>query len=189
MSRIDKILKRTDITVKPFVGAPIANIDGYINARRANEGMTPELEKELRLKYTPPPTEPKLSRWTNPVKFSDDVIIKIMYDEHVHVKLFTDEYVHVKLVVPDEHVHVKLVAPFDEAIPYLASGERIPLPVYIRCLKRCGAPDSVLFTAMKRQERISSPEFSAKLNTWLESKGSKPVKKVLKSVKKNIIPK
>lgn len=171
--RLDKILtsmRHPDKDLQPFVGAPIDDVKGYIACRRKYEDIPPEMEEELLAKYTPPPPpELKLPKWKNPIKFADDVMVSLSVSDTVHVKLSV---------------------PFEEALPYYTKGVVIPVPVLVRCYKRCGAPDDILLGIIKRNEVRQSQDMQNKLQTAIDKIGKKnPIKKVLKSVKKNMIPK
>lgn len=156
-----------DISMPRFV--PIADIDGYINCLR-RDGESEERLAEIRAKHTahlPPPPEPREPQWQLPVKFLDDVYLK--------------------LKVTEDGVRVKIIAPFEEFRKY--TGKPVPLAVRVRCFKLAGAPNDILMGIIRRQNAIESKEYQKKLQKWLDKNHKAPVKKILKSVKKKIIPK
>lgn len=161
-------LREIKCEFKPFAFAPIQNIDGYISALRHN-GESEERLAEIRAKHTlPPPPPPKPPTWTPRVKFLDQVAVT--------------------LKVKGESVKVSIVAPFDEFRKY--TGKPVPLAVRVRAFKLNGAPDEVLKDMIRTQNTIESKKHQKKITKWLEKMNHKaPAKKVLKSVKKKIIPK
>ena len=148
-----------------FVGAPIADIEGYIRARCKYEDVDPD---ELRRLYAPPPPPPPPTpRWKNPIKFYDQVLVKMTVGDTVQVQLSV---------------------PYEEALPY--RGQLLPLEVLVRCLKRCGAPDEVLLGVIKRHEIQTSDEWKTKFQGVINRiSKKKPVQKVVVAVKKKLIPK
>lgn len=149
---------------------PIQNIDGYISSLRLDGESEDKLAqiREKHLAAMPPKPESKPSEWRLPVKFLDDVMLK--------------------LKIVDGYVKVKVTAPLEELMQY--TSKPIPIAVTVRCLKRAGAPDDILRMAIEKYNHQRSSEFTKKINKWLDKMNHKtPVKKVLKSVKKKMIPK
>ena len=164
---MQRLIQRIDPEFKPFVGAPIADIEGYIQCRSKYEEIDAD---EIRKKYAPPPPpEPKQPKWKNPVKFADQVMVKFTVTDRVAVRLSV---------------------PYEEAIPYINKGKLVPMPVLVRCLKRCGAPDDILLGVIERHNKTNSDEWKQKFQGAIDRiSKKKPVNKVLVSVKKNMIPK
>ena len=169
MQRVIESMRKTDPGLAPFVPVPMLDVDGYINSLRKYQEITPDMENDLRAKYTPPaPPDPKPPKWKNPLKFTDDVLVTWSIDDTVKIKL---------------------TVPFEEMLQFTKSGKVIPMPVLVRCFKRCGAPEDILLGIIKRHELVNSDAHKQKMQDVLDRVGKKnPVKKVV-AVKKKMIPK
>ena len=157
------VLKPCQVTFKNKF-APVQDIEGYIRSLR-HDGWTEEQLETIRQKYTPPPKDPpKPPKWKCPIKFLDQVLVKMTVTDRVRIKLSV---------------------PFEEMIPYIYGPKPIPLAVRVRCYMRVGAPDELIERMIKRDTNWFTKENMDKQQAILERIfGKDPVKKVLVSVKK-----
>ena len=158
-----RVLKPCQVTFSTTF-APVQDIEGYVRSLR-HDGWTEDRLEEIRQKYTPPPKDPpKEPKWVCPIKFLDQVLVKMTVTDRVRIKLSV---------------------PFEEMIPYVYGPEPIPLGVRVRCYMRAGAPDELVERMIKRDTNWFTPENQKKQQEILERIfGKDPVKKVLVSVKK-----
>lgn len=154
-----------------FEFKPVKYLDSYLAALRIN-GTSEEELAAIKEKHTVPekPRAQSEEKWVCPVKYLDQVMVKLM--------------------VKGGKVKLDLNIPFDESLKYYKAGKIPPIETRIRCLKRAGAPRTILLKMLKQHE-----EYFTKKNLEKEQKkldkvfmrfNVKPTQKILKPVKKKI---
>lgn len=154
-----------------FKFKPIKYLDSYLVAMKTNGASDEELAavKERHTVVSTPPVV-KETGWVCPVKYLDQVLVN--------------------LSVKNGKVKLGLNIPFDESIKYYKAGKIPPIETRIRCLKRAGAPRSILIKMLKDHEEYFTKKNldkeQVKLDKVFMKFNVKPTQKILKPVKKKI---
>jgi hypothetical protein len=158
-------------TVEPpkFKYIPIADIDGYIEARKRRGDNDDDLEMFKEERPYPVQTTKDVQKWVCPVKFLDQVILS--------------------LTIKGTKIKANVVCPYEEMIPYCRNPKGpIPVEVTIRCMKRAGAPKQSMFDILEHhnkyfskknleKEQVKLDKVFSKYNVKGKTKVFKPVKK------------
>ena len=170
LGKLCSMIQRPDPDLKPLKFVPIGNVENYISALKLN-GRESEVD-EVRKKHTRAEKTKKTTeeRWKLPIQFSDQVLVN--------------------LSVKNGKVKVKLNCPFDEYWSYQRDGKLVPIEVRIRCMKRAGAPHSILLNMLEKHNKYFTKsnleKEQLKVDKAFMKFNVKPKTKILKPVKKKI---